>query len=267
MTRLLESCIRGLIAQDYTNIQGIIVTVPTVNMRGQVFSEQQNETLQAFMRNDSFKLKNVVFHRPAFDKGPMMKYLGAYPYIKADAGGGDTYFFICDDDQVYPPTFISSYVSILEKLAPQKREKAVVGCTNHGLLGKIHPSFRAVMGLRGILLPSAAIVKLHDKIKPLSLPTCCAMNDDTFISLMLYKLGYSFITAPSCSTDIENNDVDGLSKSYGDVLQKPIQQIQCHARFNTSMCCVLVVCTFSVCLAVATAVALPILVVRKHKNI
>ena len=264
INRLLESCIEGLIAQDYQGICGIIVTVPRVNMRGQVFSDSENKALASFMKREAFIRKNVVFHRPGSDAGPMMKFLGAYPFIKADARvrEEETCVFVCDDDQIYPPSFISSYVSILNQLSLERRKKTVVGCTGNGFLGKIHPSFRSVMGLRGILLPSNAIRKLHKKVKPLNVPRCCAMNDDTFISLMLYKLGYLFVRASSCSMDVDNEEGDGLCKSYGG-FEKPKEQIQCHAKYNTGIVTALI---FGVFLILAVSVTLPVLLVLKYKK-
>lgn len=261
VSRLLESCVHGLMAQDYPNIQGIIVTVPRVNMRGQVFSEKETQALEAFSTNDAFKKKNVRVHRPEADAGPMMKFLGAYPCIAADVGSGETCVFVCDDDQVYPPNYISSYVSALEKLAPADRKRTVLGCIGGaGLLCKIHPSFMTVMGVKGILLPSDAILRLYHKIKPIVVPTCCAMNDDVFVSLMLHKLGYTFLSAPLCWMEFSNTEPDGLCKSYSGGFDKQKQQIQCHARFNTLIFSALVMCGCLICVGVALCLALAVTV-------
>lgn len=236
-TRILQENLDELLHQDYP-FKKIIVTIPTVNMRGQVYSDDDKEKL-AYVNDPKYKNK-VVFHRPNVDYGPVMKYVGCLPHVLES----DALIFVCDDDQKYAPTRISSLIKRWLQVDEASRPKTIVARKSDRMyVDKLAPSFTTLMGFRGLLVPKAAIEMLQKAIHDYggSIPKCCSMNDDVFASIHFFQAGFKAETGdtePSfVDGDTENKEsVDSLHGSYSAHIKKIMDVARCNLQYNKSGC-------------------------------
>jgi len=204
----LESMVR----QDYP-IDVIIVTIPTVNMRGMSFDlDMSDQELQAkFDRITQAQAKHVqrarragenvpdapriVMVRPDYDMGPIMKYFGVLEYIKAHniphSEAMSHMVWVGDDDKSYKP-------SLLRNRAEQHNDYCLKhNVTKHDVVitqaPKVRVSgFNELLGFMTVLLSAQSIYDSRDYVdkymesrKLQRLEKCCAMNDDVLMGAAL----------------------------------------------------------------------------------
>ena len=217
-SRILDATLQSLIRQDYP-IDRIIVTVPTVNMRGQSWNGVDVRFLDRYPQ--------VVCHRPDYDWGPVMKYVGAVQHVHED----DALVFVCDDDQQYAPTRISTLVEYWRGL---NDPKAIVGWIGRGMQSWAKP-LNITHGVRGVLVPKTALVDLHEELTWTDV-RCCAMNDDVVAGIFFSKAGYRLVDRSGQDdefADRENFESgDGLHSVHGGRVGKVLYIARCHWRLN-----------------------------------
>jgi hypothetical protein len=210
--------VESLVAQEHP-IERIVITVPTINFREQPCHDVD----VAFL----IRYPNVVCHRPNYDWGPIMKYVGGLDYIEDDA-----LVFVCDDDQHYAPNRVSNLVRHWTSL---NDPKAIVGWVGAGVQSW-HTSLFTLHGVRGVLVPKAALVDLYGAVKRFELPRCCAMNDDVLASIQFAKAGYRIVDHSGQDdefTAAENYEAeDALHTCYPNHAAKVWDIVRCHWRFN-----------------------------------
>jgi hypothetical protein len=220
VNRTLNATIESLESQTYP-LAGIIVTMPTVNMRGQSWDNKVDLTFLD-------KRMGVVCHRPEYDLGPVMKYIGCLDYTPPDA-----LIYVCDDDQQYATDRVSNLVNTWNEL---NDANAIIGWTGRGMQSLFTQS-RSIYGFRGVLVPRSAIVKLKqyldqsDILKP-----CCAMNDDVLASIIFTKSGYHITNRSGQDDEFQNEvnheHVDALHSQYKSDSAKYGDMIKCHWQHN-----------------------------------
>jgi hypothetical protein len=219
VSRILEANLRSLIHQDYA-VERIVVTVPTVNFRGQCCEAIDVSFLDRY--------PNVVCHRPDYDWGPIMKYVGGLEHIPE----ADALVFVCDDDQFYAVDRISNLVNHWRSL---NDSKAIVGWIGDGVQSWAR-TVHTVHGVRGALVPRAALVDLHEVLKRTHVPRCCAVNDDALASIHFIKAGYHIVDRSGQDDEFagEENleEADGLHSAYAHPALKVLDIVCCHLRFN-----------------------------------
>lgn len=173
--RTLENTLKYLEKQEYDNIQNIIVTLPTVNKRGQKTLDKLPEYL--------YTSSKIVVHRPNFDLGPIMKYVGVAGFMKEDS-----WVWVCDDDQLYSTTAVKDCIRMLNKIHPSRRNKTVVT-----LRGGFMFFQTKVQGFSGVLLPYSAIKTIETELSKNKYPKCCFQVDDDLISYILKSKGYKIV--------------------------------------------------------------------------
>jgi len=211
--------------QDYTRILGIIVTVPLVNFRGMPFADDED---WKWLTNEPYAGKNVIVNRPLFDYGPCMKYVGAtaFPCDERE----DTWVFVCDDDVRYAPGRITDLVSqIKNKKNVVASAAAVFG------LEYVHASFFSPLGFKGVLLHRGCLLVIAEKLSKLvatnQMSTCCAMNDDVLVGLLLYNSGYSF------TRDRLNHDVTYSHDPGSTALKNSLSRVGNSAKYKAMLKC------------------------------
>jgi len=217
-SRILAATVASLINQDHP-VHRIIVTVPTVNMRGQSWDDVD----VAFLEDDP----QVVCHRPDYDWGPVMKYIGGVQHVRED----DALVFICDDDQEYASNRISTLVHHWRSL---NDPKAIVGWVGQGLQSLAKP-LNIVHGVRGVLAPKAALVDLHEALRWTDVQ-CCAMNDDVVASIFFTRAGYRIVDRSGQDDEFAERENfesgDGLHSVHGNRISKVLYIARCHWRLN-----------------------------------
>jgi hypothetical protein len=217
-SRILDENLQSLITQDYP-VHRIIVTIPTVNMRGQAWDGVDVAFLDRY--------PEVICHRPDYDWGPVMKYVGCVPYIRED----DALIFICDDDQRYAANRISTLVRHWRGL---NDPKAIVGWVGRGMQSWAKP-LNIVHGVRGVLVPKAALVELHEALTWTDVQ-CCALNDDVLASIFFAKAGYRIVDRSGQDDEFaerENFEAeDGLHRLHHSRVGKVLYIAGCHWRLN-----------------------------------
>ncbi|HET6960435.1 MAG TPA: glycosyltransferase [Vicinamibacterales bacterium] len=217
-SRILDATVQSLINQDHP-IRHIIVTVPTVNMRGQMWDGVDVTFLDRYPQ--------VICHRPDYDWGPVMKYMGALQHVHED----DALIFICDDDQQYAPDRISMLVRYWREL---NDSRAIVGWVGRGMQSWAKP-LNIVHGVRGVLVPKAALVDLQEALTWTDV-RCCAMNDDVVASIFFAKAGYRIVDRSGQDDEFverENFESgDGLHSVHGNRVAKVLYIARCHWRLN-----------------------------------
>jgi hypothetical protein len=219
VSRVLNANLQSLFSQDYP-VDRIIITIPTVNLRGQSCANVDVSFLDCYPQ--------VVCHRPDYDWGPVMKYVGCLEYIDDDRA----LVFVCDDDQQYAPDRISNLVNLWRSV---KDDRAIVGWVGPGIQSWTR-ALRTVAAVRGVLVPKAAIVDLHAALKGTELPRCCALNDDVLASIHFVKAGYSLVDRSGQNDEFtrpENPESqDALHRMYANQRAKVRDIMLCHWRFN-----------------------------------
>ena len=241
-TRILEANLQPLLAQDFP-VERIVVTIPTVNLRGQACADVDVSFLARY--------PNVVCHRPDYDWGPVMKYVGCLDYIAED----DALVFVCDDDQQYAPDRITKLVQTWRSA---RDEKAVAGWLGRGS----QSWFRALhhtAGFRGVLLPKRAIVDLRAWLATTALPRYAAMNDDVLVGIRLYKSGYRVIDRSGQDDEfarpVNQEDADALHTMYPYHAAKVWDILRCYWRFNQPFAATIVVGVAAALIALGVGLA------------
>jgi hypothetical protein len=219
VSRILEANLQSLFTQDYP-VERIVVTLPTVNFRGQPCDTVDVSFLDRYPK--------VICHRPNYDWGPVMKYVGCLEHIPDP----EALVFICDDDQRYASNRISNLVNRWYEL---NDPNAILGYVGSGIQSWA-TSLYTVYGVRGVLVPKAAIVDLDAVLKRTELPRWCAMNDDVFACIFLRRAGYHIVDHSGQDdefADAENPEVeDALHSSYRHHSVKVWDAVRSHWRFN-----------------------------------
>jgi hypothetical protein len=217
-SRTLTASLQSLISQDHP-VRRIIVTLPTVNMRGQSWDGVDLAFLDRY--------PHVICHRPDYDWGPVMKYVGCVPHIRED----DALIFICDDDQQYASNRISTLV---RHWCGVNDPKAIVGWVGRGLQSWARP-LNIVHGVRGVLVPKAAIVDLHNALTRTGV-RCCALNDDVLASIYFAKAGYRIVDRSGQDDEFATREnfeaADGLHRLHGNRVAKLFYIARCHWQLN-----------------------------------
>jgi hypothetical protein len=219
VTRILDANLQSLLAQDHL-IERIIVTVPTVNFRG-----QRTDAVDFSFLN---RYPNVICHRPEYDWGPIMKYVGGLEHICEP----DALVYVCDDDQHYAPNRVSNLVQHWTRVGDPR---AIVGWVGTGVQSWAE-SVHTVHGVRGVLVPKAALVDLHAALTRMAVPRCCAINDDALASIQFRKAGYRIVDRSGQDDEFSDGEhfetLDGLHRSYRTRAAKFFDIVRCHWRFN-----------------------------------
>ncbi len=254
----LKTTVQHLLQQDYVGIKGIVVTVPLVNLRGIPFESADD---WSWITRDSYTSRNVILHRPAFDYGPCMKYVGMAPFLPKD--NDNVWVFVCDDNKHYRSTRVSDLVlQIRNKKRVIASPAAVFGLEAFGN-GMFSP-----LGFKGVLIHKEGIFKLERKLTRRQVPLCCSMNDDVMIGIMLHQCGYSFTRdrkhAPS-AVFVDNSGVrtNSLHRTYDGDFQKYKDMYRCQVALNRkNVVNVWVIVCFGVLFFLVLLVAVPVIAIR-----
>ena len=218
VNRTLERTLQSLVRQTQP-FDRIMITVPTVNMRGQPCDSVNLDFLQ--------KYPTVVCVRPAHDYGPIMKYIGGLEAIPTT--DHDTWVFVCDDDQSYAPDLVA-------RLWAQRQPHSV-----HASLMpeyRYMPVLQTLLGYRGVLLPRAALRAIAEELhREGTLQSCCALNDDVTASVYLRRRGYQLKDSHETNTTsflLEEHEErqDALHTLYAGNAPKLRDMFRCHWQLN-----------------------------------
>jgi len=219
VSSVLDGNLQSLLGQDYP-IERIIVTIPTINFRG-----QPCDALDVSFLN---RYPSVICHRPDYDWGPVMKYVGGLAHIPE----ADALVFVCDDDQHYAPNRVSNLVRVWQA---SHDDKAIVGWIGKGVQSWAKAVY-TVHGVRGVLVPRAAIVDLRDALQRTSVPRFCAMNDDALGSIFFIKAGYHLVDRSGQDDEFSEAEIadapDALHRRHAHPALKFLNTVGIHCRFN-----------------------------------
>lgn len=229
VARILTPNVRHLAQQDYGNVKHIVVTVPTVNMRGQASTGKEDTILHALEAEHGGK---VIVHRPAFDHGPIMKYIGGVQFVPDRA---DVLVFVCDDDQAYALSRVSELVAQWFAYPPLTRARTVISNHTRLVLNTFDESFRSVFGAYGVLMPATALHAIARGVGAKTL-RCCALNDDIHVGLLLHKAGYSIRAVLSQASPFQggepNHEESDALHTMHSYARKLFDMYHCHWSLN-----------------------------------
>lgn len=220
--RILEPNLHHLLQQTYAHFQGILLTLPQTNRRGQAQPVAlppgltQNPRIQVF--------------RPEQDSGPIMKWLGP---AQANMLPADAWVFVCDDDQQFEPAFVADCVARLGALPADQRATAFTNTpTQRHILG-LFGVRQMLWGYQGVLVPLAALRVLQQQYEQeaAALPACCWNIDDDVVATWLYRAGYRVQPVPSGLSKYSIEAVDSLG---ADLWQRTRDRHYCHRVLNAT---------------------------------
>jgi hypothetical protein len=196
---LLSLTIESLMKQDYANVGAIVVTVPTVNVRGLPFKEEADFSWLTALTAAHPDAAPVVIQRPAFDYGPIMKYIGASMYL-GQHPDLQAWVFVCDDDQQYATDRVSVLMSQVPCVRGTLSLKHFVAVPTNYVFHVFMKSFFAPMGVYGMVMSYAGIMAIADETQAQfssgsqGLCKSCIMNDDVSVGVFLWKKGFRVVS-------------------------------------------------------------------------
>lgn len=175
--RLVPTTLQSLSRQDEP-VERILVTIPTVNRRGQTW----DHTLPESVTSPTDARIQVV--RPDWDAGPIMKYLGVLQGpVPEDPE--HTWVFVCDDDQEYLPGVISSLQKVRHQHFPLRKDVVIshTGSTNMFLT--------TPAGFGGVLVHYQTLQELNRwwQEKSPQMVDCCHLVDDNVMAAFYHQKG------------------------------------------------------------------------------